>query len=402
MIKFFRHIRKSLLEQNKMGKYFKYAFGEIILVVIGILIALQVNEWNNERNRKKNEQVVIDQLITELSQSQYELEAQQFANLGAARMYSLVLRAFWKDKLPADIGKYVRGGGGSTVYSPILGTANSLITSGKLDVISSKSLKNEIVAYVETVDYTLKDINRYEESYFRPGVSQLIEALPTTTRSKEEMNERIKASLSRDKSNFSYDMNLHEYPTIVDKVPFNVKVDELFKDKSFYIANKKLQVYHRNISWKYSTILDLNNKLLAKLYLASKQHQKLGVKLTDKNYYLIFDNEDLKILKQADAILNDDSKWSKRISVNCPGDKETYSLICALKKASLDVDGKWEENPNRPAIRLLFHKLLEDKNRRYILDMLEEWNNHPDTTFKDVKDLLSECIALVENQISKK
>ena len=49
MIKFFRHIRKSLLEQNQMGKYFKYAIGEIILVVIGILIALQINNWNQNR-----------------------------------------------------------------------------------------------------------------------------------------------------------------------------------------------------------------------------------------------------------------------------------------------------------------------------------------------------------------
>ena len=58
MIKFFRHIRKSLLMENKtspndsggrVGKYFKYALGEIILVVIGILIALQINNWNQDR-----------------------------------------------------------------------------------------------------------------------------------------------------------------------------------------------------------------------------------------------------------------------------------------------------------------------------------------------------------------
>lgn len=52
MIKFFRHLRKSLINQNLMGKYFKYALGEIILVVIGILIALQINNWNE--NRKNN------------------------------------------------------------------------------------------------------------------------------------------------------------------------------------------------------------------------------------------------------------------------------------------------------------------------------------------------------------
>lgn len=49
MIKYFRHIRKSLLMENKTGKYFKYAIGEIILVVIGILIALSINNWNEER-----------------------------------------------------------------------------------------------------------------------------------------------------------------------------------------------------------------------------------------------------------------------------------------------------------------------------------------------------------------
>ncbi|NJN49875.1 MAG: hypothetical protein HC798_00145 [Polaribacter sp.] len=49
MIKFFRKIRQNLLAEGKTTKYFKYAFGEIILVVIGILIALQLNNWNQNR-----------------------------------------------------------------------------------------------------------------------------------------------------------------------------------------------------------------------------------------------------------------------------------------------------------------------------------------------------------------
>ncbi len=52
MKKFFRKIRRSLLEEGKIGKYFKYAIGEIILVVIGILIALQINNWNENRRVK--------------------------------------------------------------------------------------------------------------------------------------------------------------------------------------------------------------------------------------------------------------------------------------------------------------------------------------------------------------
>ena len=49
MIKFFRHIRKNLLNEGKTSKYLKYAIGEIILVVIGILIALQINNWNEKK-----------------------------------------------------------------------------------------------------------------------------------------------------------------------------------------------------------------------------------------------------------------------------------------------------------------------------------------------------------------
>ena len=52
MIKFFRKIRQNMLMENKTGTYFKYAIGEIILVVIGILIALSINNWNEERKSK--------------------------------------------------------------------------------------------------------------------------------------------------------------------------------------------------------------------------------------------------------------------------------------------------------------------------------------------------------------
>jgi len=52
MIKFFRKIRQRLLMENRTGKYLKYAVGEIVLVVIGTLIALQINNWNENRITK--------------------------------------------------------------------------------------------------------------------------------------------------------------------------------------------------------------------------------------------------------------------------------------------------------------------------------------------------------------
>jgi hypothetical protein len=51
MIKFFRKIRQNLLMENKTGKYFKYVIGEIVLVFIGILIVLSINNWNQWQNK---------------------------------------------------------------------------------------------------------------------------------------------------------------------------------------------------------------------------------------------------------------------------------------------------------------------------------------------------------------
>ncbi len=66
MIKFFRHIRKSLLSEGKTSKYFKYAIGEIVLVVIGILIALQINNWNENKKFKEKERQVLTEIISDL------------------------------------------------------------------------------------------------------------------------------------------------------------------------------------------------------------------------------------------------------------------------------------------------------------------------------------------------
>ena len=72
MIKFFRKIRQNLLMENKTGKYFKYAIGEIVLVVIGILIALQINNWNEQRKEKSLEKELINLLITDLEEKKDE------------------------------------------------------------------------------------------------------------------------------------------------------------------------------------------------------------------------------------------------------------------------------------------------------------------------------------------
>ena len=74
MIKFFRKIRQKLLSQGKTGKYMKYAIGEILLVVIGIIIALQVNNWNQERIERNEEQIIFKKFIDNLNQDKSTIE----------------------------------------------------------------------------------------------------------------------------------------------------------------------------------------------------------------------------------------------------------------------------------------------------------------------------------------
>ena len=76
MIKFFRKIRQKLLVENRFNKYLLYAIGEIILVVIGILIALQINNWNEEKKLEKEEKKIIKSLKKEITGNLIQLETE--------------------------------------------------------------------------------------------------------------------------------------------------------------------------------------------------------------------------------------------------------------------------------------------------------------------------------------
>ena len=74
MIKFFRKIRYDLMEKNKTGKYLKYAIGEILLVIIGILIAVSINGWKEDRKLYNEEQSILKDLKQEMDLNLKSLE----------------------------------------------------------------------------------------------------------------------------------------------------------------------------------------------------------------------------------------------------------------------------------------------------------------------------------------
>ena len=140
MIKFFRKIRQQSLTENKFSKYLLYAIGEVILVVIGILIALQINNWNNDLENKKIEQNIIQNLNLEFKLNKESLQvaidfhkprlncARDFMKLMGEPKH--VLNKLNLDSLIAlsiDYKEYVPS---KVVYT-------DLISSGRLNIISS-------------------------------------------------------------------------------------------------------------------------------------------------------------------------------------------------------------------------------------------------------------------------
>jgi hypothetical protein len=265
MIKFFRKIRQKLLSENKTGKYLKYAFGEIILVVIGIIIALQVNEWNNERNKNKAEEIVLEQFKSDLLKSQKELKEIKIYYYERTKACAIVLRAFWKtETLNDSIEKNLELPNSIKIYSPILGTARSLINSGSIELLRSPELKNEIVSYVEKVDDKLIHIKRHEESYFRKGRGITLEIMPNNFISKESYNKMIEETPPEVlKEFFANDFN--SMPRDYNKIPFQPDLNELLKSEKIYKAYINLNIAHYQLYKTYDEILFLTDELLNKL-----------------------------------------------------------------------------------------------------------------------------------------
>ncbi len=99
MIKFFRKIRQQLLSEGKTGKYLKYAIGEIFLVVIGILIALQINNWNENRKQQIKLQQIYHEILADLKRER------DYANFiinkfeGQRKAYTDYLESFSSTKI---------------------------------------------------------------------------------------------------------------------------------------------------------------------------------------------------------------------------------------------------------------------------------------------------------------
>ncbi|SIO01614.1 DUF6090 family protein [Algoriphagus halophilus] len=165
MVKFLRYIRKSFLEQNKIRSYLLYALGEIILVVVGILIALQVNNWNQNRIANKERLELLNQLLWDFNVLISAIEEEKLASKNRLIYNKRLLNyAAGTEDIPTDSLQFLLQG--IVSYSELVNfktTLDQAKSSGKLSLIKSDSLFNALSA----LEYSFNGHSKIGESILR-------------------------------------------------------------------------------------------------------------------------------------------------------------------------------------------------------------------------------------------
>lgn len=169
MIQFFRHLRKTLLMENKTSRYFKYAIGEIILVVIGILIALQINNWNENQKKAKIKQSYIQNLITDITKDTIQLNNRLKLNYEYLASIDSSFVKFNDSTLELSaLFNYIKSNrfsGLRVVNNYNNNTFNILISSGNIDLFSN-TFTDELMELSRLQDTEIAVSEGNSEIYF--------------------------------------------------------------------------------------------------------------------------------------------------------------------------------------------------------------------------------------------
>ncbi len=171
------------MEKNKTGKYFKYAIGEIVLVVIGILIALQINTWNEGRKLQKEELSLLKELKTNLEITLENFEGDIAYNAETISLYNRINHYVEKD-LPYHMELDSAFAALTFWSSPYAtSTAYKSLQNKGLDIINNKTLKNNIIDFYDVKMESLDaDLDQSEwtlnQNVINPFFSKHIRRLP--------------------------------------------------------------------------------------------------------------------------------------------------------------------------------------------------------------------------------
>ena len=165
MIPFFRKIRKTLADDNKPIKYLRYAIGEIILVVIGILIALQINNWNENRKNKVFEKEILTQIQENLKNDKLALEEIVTNFSKAVKSSEKILNSEVSQKTQDSINIWLGAIIQFDRFQPLT-NAYEVLKSNGLDKISNKKLRFLLGRYYDDeASHMIKSTNDIEIAF---------------------------------------------------------------------------------------------------------------------------------------------------------------------------------------------------------------------------------------------
>ena len=197
MISFFRKFRQHLIVSGKLSAYLKYAIGEILLVVIGILIALQINSWNENRKERVEEQKILKALQSDFIFNKKELY-QNIEETGQTvdrtqDIIEVFTNRSYVDRIAADslVGEMIN----YSTFHPSDGTLGEVINSGRLKILKNDVLRDKLSNWNSLVLDVTED-----EVYMRNFIDTYIEPLQleTTAYRKETAFERSGTHLFED------------------------------------------------------------------------------------------------------------------------------------------------------------------------------------------------------------
>jgi hypothetical protein len=220
MIKFFRNIRLKRLSDNRISKYLLYSIGEIILVVIGILIALQVNNWNEYRKDRIEEQTILSQLKEEYESNLQQLESKiGIRNILIESSQKLLEYINEPEGVPMDsIFTAMSRGSYRPTFDPI---SNDILSSEKLSLIQDDRLRKLLSQWKSSV-YQLNE----EEWFWRDYV---VESRLPFLAAKELTRKLYHTSLLRNKKPYLLE-EIDSNPIVFSDTQRKIDVHEILQD----------------------------------------------------------------------------------------------------------------------------------------------------------------------------
>lgn len=231
-------------DRNRAGGLRWFA-AEFLVVVTGVLVALALGGWWQDREERERETEYLQQLLADLERSEQALREISEFHADAWQAAARVGDAFWSppdeltDELLADLMAPRR----SQRTRPIMGTIDALIATGDLRLVRSDRLRAELVAYSEVAEATIENIQRFDETYYRVGQRDL----------RQELDYRAVSWLAQRVDEASDGSNQGVDETA--RPPFPVMAEDLFSNRRIYSAYTNLSVAHRNQAFNYAALM---------------------------------------------------------------------------------------------------------------------------------------------------